>query len=181
MEFDAVLIASRKEKMLKDGYWLNKTIIDSLRQAIDKNPDKTALVSFKMEHKTEQVFSYKDLWEITNKIALGLKQLGVTQNDVVSCQLPNWWEFTLLYLACSRIGAVLNPLMPIFRERELEFMLKHGEAKVFIVPKNFRNFDHEQLANHLKTKIETLQHVVVVNGLEENNFDPCQSPCHRLN
>ena len=96
MEFDAVLIASRKEKMLKDGYWLNKTIIDSLRQAIDKNPDKTALVSFKMEHKTEQVFSYKDLWEITNKIALGLKQLGVTQNDVVSCQLPNWWEFTLL-------------------------------------------------------------------------------------
>lgn len=108
---------------------------------------------------------------MTNKIALGLKQLGVAKNDVVSCQLPNWWEFTLLYLACSRIGAVLNPLMPIFRERELEFMLKHGEAKVFIVPKSFRNFDHEQLANHLKTKIETLQHVVVVNGLEENNFD----------
>lgn len=171
MEFDAVLIASRKEKMLKEGYWLNKTIIDSLRQTIDKNPDKTALVSFKVEDQTEQVFSYQDLWNMTNKIALGLKQLGVAKNDVVSCQLPNWWEFTLLYLACSRIGAVLNPLMPIFRERELEFMLKHGEAKVFIVPKSFRNFDHEQLANHLKTKIETLQHVVVVNGLEENNFD----------
>src|SRR5690606_38803193 len=171
MEFDAVLIASRKEKMLKEGYWLNKTIIDSLRQTIDKNPDKTALVSFKVEDQTEQVFSYQDLWNMTNKIALGLKQLGVAKNDVVSCQLPNWWEFTLLYLACSRIGAVLNPLMPIFRERELEFMLKHGEAKVFIVPKSFRNFDHEQLANRLKTKIETLQHVVVVNGLEENNFD----------
>ena len=71
MEFDAVLIASRKEKMLKEGYWLNKTIIDSLRQTIDKNPDKTALVGFKVEDQTEQVFSYHDLWNMTNKIALG--------------------------------------------------------------------------------------------------------------
>ena len=61
-------------------------------------------------------------------------------------QLPNWWQFTLIYLACSRIGAVLNPLMHIFRERELSFMLKHGEAKVLIVPKVFRGFDHEAMA-----------------------------------
>lgn len=90
---------------------------------------------------------------------------------MVSCQLPNWWEFTLLYLACSRIGAVLNPLMPIFRERELEFMLRHGESKVLVVPKIFRNFDHEQLANQLKAKIETLEHVVVIDGNTENNFN----------
>jgi len=38
--------------------------------------------------------------------------------------------------ACSRIGAVVNPLMHIFRERELSFMLKHGEAKLLIVPRS---------------------------------------------
>ena len=171
MDFDAVLIPTRKEAMLKQGHWLNKKILDFLRSAEEKNPDKTALVSFKVENQTEQTFSYQQLWNMTNKIALGLKQLGVEKNDVVSCQLPNWWEFTLLYLACSRIGAVLNPLMPIFRERELEFMLKHGESKVFVVPKTFRNFSHEQLANQLHSKLETLQHVVVVNGEGENNFD----------
>lgn len=171
MDFDAVLIAPRKEKMLKEGYWLNKTIIGSLQTALQQNPDKTALVSFKTDKKTERAFSYQQLWEMTNKIALGLKHLGVSKNDVVSCQLPNWWEFTLLYLACSRIGAVLNPLMPIFRERELEFMLRHGESKVFVVPKIFRNFDHEQLANQLKAKIETLEHVVVIDGNTENNFN----------
>ena len=171
MDFDAVLIPTRKEAMLKQGHWLNQTILDFLRSAVEKNPDKTALVSFKVENQTEQTFSYQQLWNMTNKIALGLKQLGVEKNDVVSCQLPNWWEFTLLYLACSRIGAVLNPLMPIFRERELEFMLKHGESKVFVVPKTFRNFSHEQLANQLHSKLETLQHVVVVNGEGENNFD----------
>lgn len=171
MDFDAVLIAPRKEKMLKEGYWLNKTIIGSLQTALQQNPDKTALVSFKTDKKSERAFSYQQLWEMTNKIALGLKHLGVNKNDVVSCQLPNWWEFTLLYLACSRIGAVLNPLMPIFRERELEFMLRHGESKVFVVPKIFRNFDHEQLANQLKAKIETLEHVVVIDGNTENNFN----------
>lgn len=171
MDFDAVLIPARKEAMLKQGYWLNQTILDFLRSAVEKNPDKTALVSVKVENQTEQTFSYQQLWDMTNKIALGLRQLGVEKNDVVSCQLPNWWEFTLLYLACSRIGAVLNPLMPIFRERELEFMLKHGESKVFVVPKTFRNFNHEQLANQLQNKLDTLQHVIVVNGAGENNFD----------
>jgi len=171
MDFDAVLIPARKEAMLKQGYWLNRTILDFLRSAVEKSPDKTALVSFKLEQRTEQTFSYQQLWNMTNKIALGLKQLGVEKNDVVACQLPNWWEFTLLYLACSRIGAVLNPLMPIFRERELEFMLKHGESKVFVVPKTFRNFNHEQLANQLQNKLDSLKHVVVVNGEDENNFD----------
>lgn len=171
MDFDAVLIPARKEAMLKQGYWFNQTILDFLRSAVEKNPDKTALVSVKVENQTEQTFSYQQLWEMTNKIALGLKQLGVEKNDVVSCQLPNWWEFTLLYLACSRIGAVLNPLMPIFRERELEFMLKHGESKVFVVPKTFRNFNHEQLANQLQNKLDSLKHVIVVNGEGENNFN----------
>jgi len=171
MDFDAVLIPARKEAMLKQGYWLNQTILDFLRSAVEKNADKTALVSVKVENQTEQIFSYQQLWDMTNKIALGLRQLSVEKNDVVSCQLPNWWEFTLLYLACSRIGAVLNPLMPIFRERELEFMLKHGESKVFVVPKTFRNFNHEQLANQLQNKLDTLQHVIVVNGAGENNFD----------
>ncbi len=45
------------------------------------------------------------------------------RGDVVSIQLPNWWHFAAVHAACVRIGAVTNPLMPIFRERELEFML----------------------------------------------------------
>src|SRR5690606_39374622 len=106
-----------------------------------------------------------------SKISLGLKRLGVQKKDIVSCQLPNWWEFTLLYIACRRIGAVLNPLMPIFRERELSFMLKHTESKVLIVPKVFRKFDHGKLAYQLHKNIESLEHVVVVGGEGENSLD----------
>jgi len=86
-------------------------------------------------------------------------------------QLPNWWQFSLLYLACSRIGAVLNPLMPIFREHELSFMLRHAEAKVFVVPTVFRNTDHAAMARSLKKDLPTLSRVIVIGGGGEDDFD----------
>ena len=173
MDFDAVLLPPRKEKMLQQGYWLNTTILESLNQAVHQNPDKVALVSYKTEEQSEKIFTYREILHAAQKIALGLKNLGVQKQDIVSCQLPNWWEFTLLYIACRRIGAVLNPLMPIFRERELSFMLKHTESKVFIVPKTFRKFNHENLAYQLQENIKSLEHVIVIGGEGENNFETC--------
>ncbi|MDM1248761.1 cyclohexanecarboxylate-CoA ligase [Acinetobacter sichuanensis] len=173
MDFDAVLLPPRKEKMLQQGYWLNTTILESLNQAVHQNPDKVALVSYKTEEQSEKSFTYREILHTAQKIALGLKNLGVQKQDIVSCQLPNWWEFTLLYIACRRIGAVLNPLMPIFRERELSFMLKHTESKVFIVPKTFRKFNHENLAYQLQENIKSLEHVIVIGGEGENNFETC--------
>ena len=171
MDFDAVLLPPRKERMLQQGYWLNTTILESLNQAVHQNPDKVALVSYKTEEQSEKSFTYREILHTAQKIALGLKNLGVQKQDIVSCQLPNWWEFTLLYIACRRIGAVLNPLMPIFRERELSFMLKHTESKVFIVPKTFRKFNHENLAYQLQENIKSLEHVIVIGGEGENNFE----------
>ena len=145
MDFDAVLLPQRRARMIQQGYWLDKTILQSLNDAVHQYPDKTALVSIK-DDQPERSFTYRELLHTSNQIALGLRKLGIQKNDIVSCQLPNWWEFSLLYIAGRRIGAVLNPLMPIFRERELTFMLKHSVSKVFIVPKVFRKYDYDQLA-----------------------------------
>ncbi|WP_326518992.1 cyclohexanecarboxylate-CoA ligase [Acinetobacter sp. CAAS 2-6] len=171
MDFDAVLLAPRREQMLQQGYWVNKTILQSLNEAVHQHPDKIALVSYKTEQQTEKSLTYREMLHTANRVALGLKRLGVQKQDIVSCQLPNWWEFTILYIACRRIGAVLNPLMPIFRERELSFMLKHTESKVLIVPKTFRKFDHEQLAYQLQKNIDTLEHIVVIGGEGDNSFE----------
>jgi cyclohexanecarboxylate-CoA ligase len=108
---------------------------------------------------------------MADRIAVGLARLGVGPNDVVAMQLPNWWQFSLLYLACSRIGAVLNPLMHIFRERELSFMLKHSEAKVLVVPKVFRGYDHEAMARSLQAGLPSLRRIIVVGGDSADDFD----------
>ncbi len=171
MEFDAVLIPPRRAAMIEQGLWHERTINDALDACLAACPDQTALTAVQVESGTTVRFTYRELATMADRIAVGLSRLGVGRNDVVSLQLPNGWQFTLAYLACSRIGAVINPLMHIFRERELAFMLKHGAAKVVIVPKVFRGFDHEQMLEGLKPGLPDLQHVVVVGGSGANSFE----------
>ena len=171
MEFDAVLIAPRRAAAVAAGLWPDRTINDALDDCAARVPDALALTAAHAEGGEARRFTYRELATMADRIAVGLHRLGVGQNDVVACQLPNWWQFTLMYLACSRIGAVMNPLMPIFRERELSFMLAHGEAKVFVVPKRFRDFDHEQMALDLQAQLPQLKHVVTIDGTGDNSFD----------
>lgn len=171
MEFDAVLLPPRRARMIAQGFWHDRTINDSLDACVAQCPDKLALTAVQVETGNVQRFTYRELARMADRIAVGLTRLGVGKNDIVACQLPNWWQFTLTYLACSRIGAVMNPLMHIFRERELSFMLKHGEAKVMIVPKTFRGFDFEKMVTDLQPSLPDLKHVVVVGGQGASSFE----------
>ena len=171
MEFDAVLLPPRRAAAVAGGFWRDRTINDDLDACLAACPDKTALTAVRVEEGGVTRFTYRELATLADRAAIGLSKLGVGRNDVVAMQLPNWWQFTVLYLACTRIGAVLNPLMPIFRERELSFMLKHGEAKVIVVPKTYRNFDHEAMARGLQPGLPHLKRVVVVDGGGADDFD----------
>ena len=171
MEFDAVLLPARRARMVAQGLWHDRTINDDLDACVAACPDKLALTALQVESGAVQRFTYRELARMADRIAVGLSRLGVGRNDVVACQLPNWWQFTLTYLACSRIGAVMNPLMHIFRERELSFMLQHGEAKVLIAPKTFRGFDFEAMATGLQPSLPGLEHIVLVGGQGANSFE----------
>lgn len=171
MEFDAVLLPARRARMVAQGLWHDRTINDDLDACVAACPDKLALTALQVESGALQRFTYRELARMADRIAVGLSRLGVGRNDVVACQLPNWWQFTLTYLACSRIGAVMNPLMHIFRERELSFMLQHGEAKVLIAPRTFRGFDFEAMAAGLQPQLPGLEHVVLVGGAGVNSFE----------
>jgi cyclohexanecarboxylate-CoA ligase len=171
MEFDAVLLAPRRAKMIAQKLWHDRTINDYLDACLRECPEKIGLTALRVETGAVKRFTYREMDALANRIAAGLIKLGVGKNDVVACQLPNWWQFTLTYLACCRIGAVMNPLMHIFRERELTFMLNHGEAKVFIAPKSFRGFDYEAMARGLKPQIPSLKQLVIVDGDGPDSFE----------
>lgn len=171
MEFDAVLIAPRRAAMRAAGLWHDRTINQALDEAVARQPEREALVAVASESGQTTRWTYRELARMVERVAVGLHRLGVRAGDVVACQLPNGWHFTVLYLACSRIGAVMNPLMPIFRARELAFMLSHGEARIFICPKRFRGFDHEQMGLALKAEVPTLQHVLAIGGDRPDSFE----------
>lgn len=171
MQFDPVLIPPRQTAMAAAGLWRNQTLNHFLAQALKNCPMHTAVVAYRADAAEPVLLSYQALDRQADRIARGLVALGVGRSDVVSWQLPNWWELIALSLACARIGAVANPIMPIFRQRELKFMLDFGESKVFIVPKAYKGFDYEAMANGMRHALPFLQHLVVVNGEGANSFE----------
>lgn len=170
MEFDAILLPPRRAAAVKAGFWRDRTINDDLDACLAGHPDKSAITAVSLDRNETKRISYRELARLADRVAVGLARLGVRRNDVVSAQLPNWWEFTVTYLACARIGAVFNPLMPIFRERELSFMLRHGQSKVLIVPKTFRGHDYEAMAESLRPQLAELKQLIVVGGAGDNSF-----------
>lgn len=166
-----ILDDSRLARETERGIWPGRVVTDYFDHWVAVRPDDTAIIAFRAEDRSTTRLTYAELNDRVAAVASTLAELGVGRGDVVAFQLPNWWEFVAVYLACVRIGAAANPLMPIFRHRELAFMLALAESKVFIAPARFRGFDHATLARTLARDVPTLQHVLLVGGKDEDAFE----------
>ena len=155
-------IAIRGPAMRAQGFWRDETLLHHLDRAVARSPDKTAIVACRSDLGSETRLTYAEIDDLSNRVAAGLRAHGIGRGDVVSFQLPNWWEFSILHLACLKLGAISNPLMVIFRERELRFMLRLAESKVLVVPASFRGFDYAAMADNLRAHLPKLAHVFVV-------------------
>lgn len=162
---------SRLAREAERGIWPGHVVTDYLDEWVATRPDDTAIIAFREADRATSRLTFRELNERVATVARMLAELGVGRGDVVAFQLPNWWEFVAVYLACVRIGATANPLMPIFRHRELAFMLALAESKVFIAPSEFRGFDHASLARALVQDVPSLQHVLLVGGEGEDAFE----------
>lgn len=161
MSFETLLDTARIDAMTSAGYWSDALITDHLDRAATATPDQ---VAFRDSRRT---VTYAALRAEVDQCALGLLDLGVTRGDVVSFQLPNWIEFVVVHLATMRIGAISNPLIPIYREREVGFMVGLAESKVVVVPRDFRGFDYPAMIERLRPQLPSVAHVIVVDAADD--------------
>jgi len=161
----------RTAREARAGFWLNRIITDYLDDAVRSRPDAEYLVTYRTGTAEPDSLTRSELSSRVSRIAANLRELGIKRGDVVSFQIPNWWQFIALHLACVHVGAISNPLMPIFREREVEFMVRHAESRVFITPAVFRNFDHEDLARQIGKRIPSLEHILIIDGDGDDAFE----------
>jgi len=167
-----ILSPDRIAEMAAADLWPDRLVSDYLDAAAGTTPDNIAIVGHDPATGATSRVTFQELHSRSVRIACGLAALGVEPGDVVGVQLPNWWHYAALYTACVRIGAVINPLMPIFREHELEFMLGFAEARVLIVAQEFRGFDYPSMIETLRPALPQLQHVLVVGGRDpESAFE----------
>jgi cyclohexanecarboxylate-CoA ligase len=130
--------AAHARSMRDGGFWIDRNFDEFLQQAVAATPGKLALLADRADRAEARRFTYAELGDLVARAAAALRRLGIGRGDVISVQLPNWWEFAVISLAAFRLGAIINPLMPIFREHELGYMLDFAETKLMIVPKLFR-------------------------------------------
>ena len=169
MKISTNMHPQRRSAMVELGAWNDMIITDYLDQAVSSSPDSAALIAYRVSEDARTTLSYRELDRIVTRMAAGLASLGVEKADVVSCQLPNWWQMTALHLACVRIGAILNPLMPIFRERELAFMLGHAQSRVLVIPHSFRGFNYAAMVQGMRSELPDLEHVLVIGSDDSAN------------
>lgn len=170
MGLDRFISEMRARAMREAGHWRDVPLLSYFDQAVVDKPELTAIIDCR-EAAAPRSLSYRELDRLSRRVAANLWAMGVRRGDVVAFQLPNGWEFVAMHLGCLRIGAASNPLMPIFRERELSFMLDYAKAKIVVVPKRFRNFDHEAMVQGLAPSLPSMRKLIAVGGSGPNSFE----------
>ncbi|MGF1596289.1 MAG: AMP-binding protein [Acidimicrobiales bacterium] len=128
------------------GWWRDTTYLDDFDRVAAATPDKVAVVTHRHDGAgPPSSLSYRQLARYVDRFAGALIDCGVERGQIVSVQLPNHWEFAALTLACARIGAVVNPLVSILRERELRYIFSLTRSPVVVTPAEFRGHDYASM------------------------------------
>jgi 2,3-dihydroxybenzoate-AMP ligase/mycobactin salicyl-AMP ligase len=153
------------ERYNKLRWWSGLTFGDILDRAADIHPDKEAFVD------TQSRFTYGEAREKTNKLAIGLMDLGIKPLDRVLVQLPNWNEFVFAYFALQKIGAIPVLLIERYRQFEINHLIGLTGATAWIVASSHKKTDYIPIIQDVLKEHPEVKHVITVRGaVREKSF-----------
>nr|EEQ4204595.1 medium-chain fatty-acid--CoA ligase [Escherichia coli] len=150
----------RRAAYRQQGLWGDASLADYWQQTARAMPDKIAVVD---NHGAS--YNYSALDHAASCLANWMLAKGIESGDRIAFQLPGWCEFTVIYLACLKIGAVSVPLLPSWREAELVWVLNKCQAKMFFAPTLFKQTRPVDLILPLQNQLPQLQQIVGVDKL----------------
>ncbi|WP_353749902.1 medium-chain fatty-acid--CoA ligase [Shigella sp. FJ201103] len=150
----------RRAAYRQQGLWGDASLADYWQQTARAMPDKIAVVD---NHGASYTYSAFD--HAASCLANWMLAKGIESGDRIAFQLPGWCEFTVIYLACLKIGAVSVPLLPSWREAELVWVLNKCQAKMFFAPTLFKQTRPVDLILPLQNQLPQLQQIVGVDKL----------------
>jgi acyl-CoA synthetase (AMP-forming)/AMP-acid ligase II len=155
---DPPIDPARIAEFTRRGFWTETTSNDALERLAHERPGKMALVDDRMR------LSYGEYCRRAERLAAHFVALGLSTDDVVAIQLPNWNEFAIAVNAAMLAGIPFCQFHSDFRSREVEFILRFTDASALIVPRRFRRFDYLDMLERLRPNLPHLHHVLVGGG-----------------
>ena len=117
------------------------TIWELVEARADASPDATALID-----EAGTTLTCAELRDEALRTAAGLVELGVGENTPVTWQLPTTIDAIVISLALARLGALQNPILHIYRERELGVAIRRTQPELVIVPGEWMGTDFAAMA-----------------------------------
>lgn len=163
--FSPTEIADFYEKRI----WLRDSLFDMIEnQAAQRGASRFIFD----DHRSLTFAGYRD--EVI-RLAVGLRRMNLQPGDRVAVQLPNWVEFAVAAAAIARAGGVVVPIMPIYRDDEVEYVLRHSGATLAITCDTWKGFSHRAMFSQLLTRCTDLAHVLVARSDPSIDLDGTSS------
>lgn len=156
-----------KNKYRIQGDWGDATLLDFWQMSVLCFPEKKAVID-------HQGFSctYQELDERSGKLASFFLDQGICPGDFISFQIPGWTEFTIIYIACLKVGAVANPVLPCLRTKDIAYILQKCNSKIFFCPVEYRCFNYTVMLEELHNELAFSLKIVIVEKGEQAACSP---------
>ncbi|PHM55151.1 propionate--CoA ligase [Xenorhabdus sp. KK7.4] len=149
---------------------------NALDRWLESQPDAKALIAVSTETNTEQVFTYRELYQEVNQAAAIMLSLGVKKGDRVVVYMPMVAEALFILLACARIGAIHSVVFGGFAAHSLATRLDNAEPVLVVSAdagsRGGKIIPYKPLLDEaIELAAHTPRHVLMINrGLSEINW-----------
>ncbi len=151
-----MLSNERIEAMRAAGHWTDEHLIDRFTANAATRSEQPLVIDGRGSITWAQAATEVD------ELAKGLLEMGVRPGQVVQLQLPNRREFLIAVLAIEKIGAVVNPVAPIFRSNEVSVMSELSKPVAVITVEQYRGFDLAAMHRELLERFDWVKTVIVI-------------------
>lgn len=156
------------ERYVKYRWWLGLTWGDMFDKATDLYPRKEALVDDTAR------FTYRELREKVDRLAIGFMGLGIKERDFVLLQLPNWHEFIFAFFALQKIGAIVVLLVSRHGLSEINYLSSLTHPVAWIGPDHYKNTEYLAMVQQAMKENKELRHLISVRSPENTAFTPLE-------
>ncbi|WP_337822115.1 (2,3-dihydroxybenzoyl)adenylate synthase [Amycolatopsis sp. A1MSW2902] len=147
--------AEAAERYRARGYWRGRTFGGRLRDWAADWGSREAVADSRVR------LTYGELDAAADRMAGGLRRLGIRRGDRVVVQFPNRADFLVVWFGLVRLGAVPVHAQPGHRASELIHLARTSEAAALVLPERLARFDHRALGEAVRAEAPSVRHVVI--------------------
>ena len=146
------------QRYIREGYWRAETIGELLESAARTWPEQTAVSD------GPRRLTYSELNTLADRLAVHLVREGIKPRDIVLLQVPNRWEFVVIFFALQKIGVLPVMCLPPHRHTEIVYFAQLTNATAYFFAPEFRGFDYLAMAREIQRDSPSLKHLIALGG-----------------